>query len=183
MTSAEEKTNAFKWQYRLAENTRERIKFVLPRTSLFLIALLGASLGLILLLSPGWFEKQPQAMISIAGWGGVFLGLSLFYFVLTRSGEVNVEGARQIVIVVFKSPKQHTVLHLPFSDFRAIETRQVKDMHGLHNHWSIELVGLNDVRIKVGSSFNGTFRVKVRDSLVNKISEMIGIPVNYLGDK
>ena len=135
---------------------------------------------MILLLNPEWFEKQPQAMISIAGWGGVFLGLSLFYFVLTRSGEVNIEGARQIVIVSFKSPRQHTVLHLPFSDFRAIETRQVKDMHGLHNHWSIELVGPDDARIKVGASFNGTFRKKARDNLVNKMSAMIGISIKHL---
>ena len=156
------------------------MKFILPRTSLFFIALLGLSLGLFLLLNPQWFEKQPQMMVSIAGWGGVFLGLSLFYFVLTRSGEVNIESVRRIVIVSFKSPKKHTILHLPFSDFQSIETRQVKDMHGLHNHWSIELVGMNEVRIKVGASFNGTFRKKDRDSLVNKMSEMIGIPVIHL---
>jgi len=180
MTSPEEITNVYKWQYRLVENSQARMKFILPRTSLFFIALLGLSLGLILLLTPQWFAKQPLWMVSIAGWGGVFLGLSLFYFVLTRSGEVVIDSIRRIVIVRFRSPKEHTDLHIPFCDFEAIDTRQVKDMHGLHNHWSIELVGPDDARIKVGASFNGTFRKKTRDNMVIKMSEMIGIPVNYL---
>ena len=181
MVEATHNTRAFKWQYRLVENSQARLRFVLPRKSLLFIAILGLSLGLILLLNPDWFEKQPAVLISIAGWGGVFLGLSLIYFVMTRSGEVSIENANQIVIVNFKSPKEHTVLHIPFCDFKSIDTRQVKDMHGLHNHWSIEIVGRNDVRIKVGASFNGTFREKSRNQLVTRMSEIIGIPVNFEG--
>lgn len=180
MTSPEEITNVYKWQYRLVENSQARMKFILPRKSLFSIAFLVLSLGLIFLLNPQWLEKQPLWMVSIAGWLCMFLGLSLFYFVLTRSGEVIIDSIRRIVIVRFRSPKEHTALHIPFRDFQAIDTRQVKDMHGLHNHWSIELVGPDDARIKVGASFNGTFRMKTRDNLVKKMSAMIGIPVNYL---
>jgi len=180
MTSPEENSNVFKWQYCLVENSQARMRFILPRKILFSIALLVLSLGLIFLLNPQWFEKQPLWMVSLAGWLCMFLGLSLFCFVLTRSGEVIIDSVCRIVIVSYKSPKEHTALHMPFRDFQAIETRQVKDMHGLHNRWNIELVGPNDIRIKVGANFNGTFRKKVRDNLVNKMSEMIGISIKHL---
>jgi hypothetical protein len=181
MNDACDKSKALKWQYRLVENDQTRMRFVLPRTSLAFIALLGFSLGSVLLIYPHLFAKQPQHLVFIAGWGGVLLGLFLFYFVMTRSGEVVIDSFDQFVTVNFKSPREHIAIRLPFGEFISIETRQVKDMHGLHNHWSIELVGNDDVRIKLGASFNGTFREKVKDSLIERMSEMIGIPVVHLG--
>lgn len=180
MNRAQDISKSLKWQFRLVENTQARMRFVLPRVSLFFVATISVSIGLVILLFPELSAGQPRYLVLFAGWGGVLLGLCLYYFAMTRSGEVVIEGLKQCVIVNFKSPKEDLALHIPFGDFISIETRQVKDMHGLHNHWKIELVGKNDVRIKLGASFNGTFRKKVRDNLVNKMSEMIGIPVAFL---
>lgn len=180
MSSYQKNSKAFKWQYRLVEEGLGRMTFILPRKSLIFIALLGLALGLIILFNPQWLEEQPQFMATIAAWGGISLGLSLLYFVMTRSGEISIVEDRQLVTVSFRSPNEHVDFHLPFSDFESIETRQVKDMHGLHNHWSIELVTQNDLRIKIGASFNGTFRKKTRDRLVHKISEIMEIPVQFV---
>lgn len=177
-------TKAFKWQYRLIENSQTRMRFSLPRRALFIIALLCISFGVVFLLCPQWFEKQSQFMILVSGGLCVFLGLSLFWFVITRSGEIIVDACGQFVAVNFRSPKEHISRHIPFGDFISIETRQIKDMHGLHNHWTIELVGHGDLRIRLGAGFNGTFRKRVRDDLLAKMSEMIGVPVEYLeGDR
>lgn len=179
MSQVQDISKSLKWQFRLVENTQDRMRFVLPRVSLFLVATTSVSIGLVILLFPEWSAGQPRYLAHFAGWGGVLLGLCLYYFVMTRSGEVVIDRLKQAVIVNFKSPKEDLALHIPFGDFISIETRQVKDMHGLHNHWKIELVGQNDVRIKLGASFNGTFRKKVRDDLVNRMSEMIRIPVRF----
>ena len=180
MNRAQVISKSLKWQFRLVENTQARMRFVLPRVSLFIVATISVSIGLVILLLPELSAGQPRYLALFAGWVGTFLGLCLYYFVMTRSGEVVIDSLKQCVIMNFKSPKEDLALHIPFSDFVSIETRQVKDMHGLHNHWTIELVGQNDVRIKLGASFNGTFRKKVMDMLVNQMSEMIGIPVEYL---
>jgi ribosome-associated toxin RatA of RatAB toxin-antitoxin module len=177
MNGMQDISKAFKWQFRLAENSQTRMRFVLPRVSLFVVASISSLIGLVFLLFPHWFAKQSQFLVPVVGWICVFLSLCLYYFVMTRSGEVVVDSFGRYVAVKFKSPKEQFALHIPFSDFVAIETRQVKDMHGLHNHWSIDLVGRDDVRIKLGAGFNGTFRKKVRDKLVNQMSEMTGIPV------
>ena len=172
-----ENSKAFQWQYRLVESKQTRMKFVLPRWSFFVIASLCISVGVVFLFFPKCFALQLQFIIPIAGCLGSFLGLCLLYFVLTHSGQVVIDGLGRFVVVKFRSPKEQIDRHIPFSDFVSIETRQVKDMHGLHNHWMIELVGRGNLRIKIGAGFNGTFRKKSMQRIVENISGMINVPV------
>lgn len=175
-------SRAFSWLYRLAEAGPERIVFILPRKRLFLIGLLALLFGLVIFLYPEWFEKQSAILVALGGWGCLLTALVMFFLVLTYSGRLVLDAISRTVQLEFRSPFEHTVWKRPFKEFARIETRQVKDMHGLHNHWNIELVASDDVRLKVGYGLNGSIRKNSRDRLAGLISGLLGIPVKNLSD-
>lgn len=156
--------------------------FILPRKRLFLIGLLALLFGLVVFLYPQWFEKQSAILVALGGWACLLTALVMFFLVLTYSGRLVLDAVTRTVQLEFRSPFEHTVWKRPFEEFATIETRQVKDMHGLHNHWNIELVTRDDVRLKVGYGLNSSIKKKSRDRMTGLISGLLGIPVNNLSD-
>ena len=155
---------AFRHQYRLLSANEQRMVFVLPRWHLALIAASAVAMGGFLLLNPELFEKQPTFLAQLSGWGGVLAGVTL-------------DGAQARVYLEFRSPKAHTRWLRPFGAFAAVRTRQVKDQHGLHNHWAIELVECDGKRLRVGYGMWGAVRKRSRDELTGQLSRLLGVPV------
>ena len=73
-----------------------------------------------ILLFPELSAGQSRYMALFAGCLGLFLGLSLFYFTMTRSGEVAIDSMSRTVKVKFISPKEDIERLIPFSDFNLI---------------------------------------------------------------
>lgn len=168
---------AFRHQYRLLSANEQRMVFVLPRWHLAVIAATALAMGGFLLLNPELFEKQPTFLAQLAGWGGVLAGVALGYFVASRRGRLTLDGAQATVYLEFRSPKAHTRWLRPFGAFAAVRTRQVKDQHGLHNHWAIELVECDGKRLRVGYGMWGAVRKRSRDELTGQLSRLLGVPV------
>jgi hypothetical protein len=156
-------SRAFSWLYRLAEAGPERIVFILPRRRLFLIGLLALLFGLVIFLYPEWFENQSAILVALGGWGCLLTALVMFFLVLTYSGRLVLDAISRTVQLEFRSPFEHTVWKR-------------------HNHWNIELVASDDVRLKVGYGLNGSIRKNSRDRLAGLISGLLGIPVKNLSD-
>ena len=167
---------AFRTYYCLSRSEPERIEFVTPRMRLIFIGATALIIGLLVLLYPELFNKQPKTLIPIVGWSGVLIAISISYLVLTRKGTLILDKATRKVRLEFSSPKEQIVWVKPFSEFSMVKTSQVKDMHGLHNHWKIELV-IDNIKLKVGYGLMGAIGKKSRDKLVSQLSEMLDIPV------
>ncbi len=168
---------AFRHQYRLLTADARRMVFVLPRWHLAVVAASAAALGGFLLLNPELFDKPPALMTQLAGWGSVLMGVALGYFVATRRGRLLLDRDRRTAYLEYVAPKSHTRWMQPFEAFEAIHTRQVKDMHGLHNHWAIELVDRDGTALRVGYGLWGAVRKRSRDRLTGQLSRLLGVPV------
>ena len=60
-----------------------------------------------------------------------------------------------------------------------IRTRRIKDKHGLHSHWQIELVYDEQISFKIGYGLIGAIYKKSCDKLSREVASMMGIPVNH----
>lgn len=170
---------AFRTVYRLSGSDPDRLTFVLPRERLFLIGLTALLTGLVFLLFPRLFETQPFFMVLFAGWGCVLAAAALFWLVLSRRGVLVLDGRTRNVRLEFRSPREHTVWTRPFADFATVRTRQVKDLHGLHNHWRIEIVTDDGVCLRVGYGLSGALRRKARDRLSSMVARLLEVPVEH----
>jgi hypothetical protein len=168
---------AFRFTYALVSAGPERLRFTFPRGRLLIVACVALALGAPLLLHPEWFRDQPRLLVLLAGTSGVFIFLALTTMVATHRGQLVVDATRRTVRLDFDAPFHHVRWIRPFAAFERIETRQIKDAHGLHNHWQIELVADDETRIRVGHGLIGTVRASARDRLTRQLAVMLQVPV------
>jgi hypothetical protein len=179
MESLLDRPKAFRWTYHLVSSSPERIVFTLPLKHLFFAALVALILGATILLNPEMRSDEPRLLVMFAGWGGVLMFVCLLVVVVTHSGQLTIDAASRSVNLRFKTPSAKTDWSRPFDAFSVVRTRQIKDGHGLHNHWRIELVADDGTCLMIGYGLIGAVGKKSRDRLSQLLAEMIEIPIEH----
>lgn len=167
------------WAFALSSESFDRIVFVVPWKRLLIIATLGTIiLCSLLLIIPKDTHRylRPLAMVGLLLCWAYIAILALF----TR-GELVLDGYNRKVEMSFKSLRKDLEWEKAFEEFEQVQLRQMKDMHGLHNHWKIELV-LNDGKIvMIGYGLSGAIRRSSAERLAQKIATLMGLPVMDVG--
>jgi len=174
-----DRPKAFRWTYHLVSSSSERIVFTLPLKHLFFVALVALILGAVILLNPEMLSDEPRLLVMFAGWGGVLMFVCLLVVVVTYRGQLTIDAASRSVNLRFKTPFAKTDWKKSFDAFSKVRTRQIKDGHGLHNHWKIELVADDGTCLMVGYGLIGAIGKKSRDKLSQLLAKMIEIPIEH----
>ena len=179
MDSLLDRPKAFRWTYHLVSSSPERIVFTLPLKHLFVVGLVALILGAVILLNPELLSDEPRLLVMFAGWGAVLMFVCLLVVVLTHRGRLTIHAASRKVNLRFRDAFSKTDWSESFDAFSKVCTRQVKDGHGLHNHWRIELVANDGTCLMVGYGLIGAIQKKSRDELSQLLAEMIEIPIEH----
>ena len=121
------------WAFALSSESFDRIVFVVPWKRLLIIATLGTIiLGSVLLIIP---EDRHRYLRPLAMGGLLLCWAYLSLLSLFTRGELVLDGYNRKVEMSFKSLRKNQKWEKTFEEFEQVQLRQIKDMHGLHNHW------------------------------------------------
>lgn len=181
MTATQQPPKALRWTYCLISAGPERLVFGLPLAKLFGVALLGLLLASVVWLHPDWFRGESSEMLKLAIIAGLTIFVGLLFVVSTHRGKLTIDAISRTVQLDFRAPRYRVSWTRPFDEFVEVRTRQIKDGHGLHNHWQIQLVGEDDVCLSIGYGLMGAVRRRSRDRLCEMLAPMMGIRIVHVG--
>jgi hypothetical protein len=167
------------WAFALSSENFDRIVFVVPWKRLLIIATLGTIiLGSLLLIIP---KDTHRYLKHLAMVGLLLCWIYLTVLALFTRGELVLDGYNRKVKFSFKSLRKNLKWEKAFEEFEQVRLRQMKDMHGLHNHWKIELL-LNDGKmVMIGYGLSGAIRRSSAKRLAQKVATLMCLPVTDFG--